>query len=174
MLRNKGRFFSAAEIEVDFVRSYYYNLNIVMNISTENMTSVIINVSEYPVKAMANSPTAFLHAYIAVRIFLGILAISGNSLTLAAIWKFENLCNPTNNLIASLAVADVLGGCVSFFLLTTHLLKGSRIWIPIFYHRWNFQSRCGQWKYTEYFLDHHRQISIHCSPFHSFQMGNRT
>ena len=136
MLRNKCRFFSADEIEVDLIRRYCYKFkasatDIVMNISTENMTSVIINASENPVKVMANSPTAFLHAYIAVRIFLGTLAISGNSLTLAAIWKFENLRNPTNNLIASLAVADVLGGCVSFFLLTTHLLKGSRIWIPI-------------------------------------------
>ena len=80
---------------------------------------------------MNNKQVAFLHAYIAVRIFLGLLAITGNSLTLTAIWKFENIRDPTNNLIASLAVADVFGGCVSFFLLATHLLQGSRLWIPI-------------------------------------------
>ena len=80
---------------------------------------------------MKNTPVAFLHAYFAVRIFLGLLAIAGNSLTLTAIWKFENLRDPTNNLIASLAVADVFGGCVSFFLLATYLLQESRLWIPI-------------------------------------------
>ena len=104
-----------------------------MNTTRENGTTFMINGSENYVNAtgMANTPVAFLYAYIAVRIFLGLLAISGNSLTLAAIWKFENLRDPTNNLIASLAVADVLGGCVSFFFLTTHLLQGSRLWVPI-------------------------------------------
>ena len=87
--------------------------------------------SDVNVTGMTSTQAAFLYAYIAVRIFLGLLAISGNSLTLAAITKFENLRNPTNNLIASLAAADVLGGCVSFFLLTTHLLQGSRLWVPI-------------------------------------------
>ena len=103
-----------------------------MNAMPENRTNFMINGSENAnATEMATTPISFLHAYIAVRIFLGILAISGNSLTLTAIWKFENLRNPTNNLIASLAVADVLGGCVSFFLLTTHLLQDSRLWIPI-------------------------------------------
>ena len=72
-------------------------------------------------------PEIYMNIYIAIRIAFGILTLSGNSLTILAIYKFQNLRTATNYYVASLAVADLLSGLYAFLrFAVVHFIENTR------------------------------------------------
>ena len=77
-------------------------------------------------------PDIYMYVYIAIRIAFGFLTISGNSLTLLAIYKFSNLRTATNHYVASLAVADLLSGLYAFLrFAVVHFIENTRSYAPM-------------------------------------------
>ena len=68
-------------------------------------------------------PTWFLVLYIFVRAIEGILALLGNSLTVAAIIKFEFLRTTSNILVCGLAMADIIGGLSPIWMVGQYALR---------------------------------------------------
>ena len=71
-------------------------------------------------------PTWFLVVNLFVRAIEGVLALLGNSLTIAAVTRFEVLRTTSNLLVCQLAVADILSGLSPIWMVCQYAL------------RWNF------------------------------------
>ena len=71
----------------------------------------------------------FNYVNLAVRLGMGLIALSTNLLTIVAIASFEYLRSCTNTLIAFLAFADMMGGLGSILLVTNYLTPMSdKLW----------------------------------------------
>ena len=96
--------------------------------SVSNATLPWINTTP-PIELIAKQtklPTWFLIVNIFVRAIEGVLALLGNSLTIAAVTRFEFLRTTSNLLVCQLAVADIIGGLSPVWMVSQYAL------------RWNF------------------------------------
>lgn len=75
------------------------------------------------VKGRAELPEGFKIANLVVRLLFGVLALIGNTLTIAAIAKYQFLRNNPNYLIGALASADLLGGILPILILVHYVLE---------------------------------------------------
>ena len=76
--------------------------------------------------------TAYMYAYLAIRVLFSLLSISGNSLTLIAIIRYTHLQKMASNcLVASLACADLVNSLNVYFLFAINNLNGTKFWKPV-------------------------------------------
>ena len=86
-----------------------------------------------PRNALANDTATgqvlkyFLMVNAGIRSVEGLLAIIGNGLTVMAIMRFEYLRSCTNYLVATLGIADMVGGVTALMLLGNYLIDMSDV-----------------------------------------------
>ena len=78
-----------------------------------------------------DNPDASLHGYLVICALLGIITMIFNGLLLYCICYFPYLHTPTNTLVASVCIADLLGGFQQFFGVATGYYIGRSGWAKL-------------------------------------------
>ena len=104
------------------------------NMATEDATFVHGNISitANPIlSSYGDNPDVSLHIYLVICALFGIIIVTFNGLLLYCICHFPYLHTPTNTLVASVCIADFLGGCEQFFKITTMYYTGRSSWVKL-------------------------------------------